>query len=132
MLVVDGVGVGVETGVDGVDVDGVGVGVGVTPEPSAEPLAQCAKAGVTFSSSPVALIVPVSVYSSCIAVISVKTAKVIVVPMFKIAAGLGLYDSLAGRRQLVMLPAAGHNDWLAQTDTRWWQQRIDFLLEAPP
>ena len=43
-----------------------------------------------------------------------------------------LHDALAGPSQLVLLPAAGHNDWLAQVDARWWQQRIDFLLGPPP
>lgn len=46
--------------------------------------------------------------------------------------GRALHDALAGPRQLVLLPAAGHNDWLAQVDARWWQQRIDFLLGPPP
>ncbi|HMO47287.1 MAG TPA: alpha/beta hydrolase [Rubrivivax sp.] len=46
--------------------------------------------------------------------------------------GQALHDALPGRKQRVLLPGAGHNDWPATTDAHWWQQRIDFLLGAPP
>jgi hypothetical protein len=29
-------------------------------------------------------------------------------------------------------PGAGHNDWPARVDAAWWQQGVDFLLDATP
>jgi len=45
--------------------------------------------------------------------------------------GRALYDALAQPKRLVVIEAAGHNDWLLRVDRSWWQQALDFLLPAP-
>jgi uncharacterized protein len=44
--------------------------------------------------------------------------------------GEALYNALAGPRQLKIVKAAGHNDWIGYVDDTWWREAIDFLL--PP
>ena len=42
--------------------------------------------------------------------------------------GEALYNSLAAPRQLRVLKAAEHNDWIGRVDDAWWQEAIGFLL----
>lgn len=43
---------------------------------------------------------------------------------------LALHEALSSPRKLVMVPAAGHNDWLERTGSAWWQQVMNFLDPA--
>jgi pimeloyl-ACP methyl ester carboxylesterase len=38
--------------------------------------------------------------------------------------GTSLYDTLKGPKHLVVIPAAGHNDWPDHVDARWWRDVI--------
>jgi len=42
--------------------------------------------------------------------------------------GKALYDALAGPRQLRVVSAAEHNDWIGYVDDDWWREAIGFLL----
>jgi fermentation-respiration switch protein FrsA (DUF1100 family) len=42
--------------------------------------------------------------------------------------GEALYNSLAEPRQLMVVKAAGHNDWIGRVDETWWREAISFLL----
>jgi len=42
--------------------------------------------------------------------------------------GKTLYKALAGPKHLMVVKAAGHNDWIGHVDDTWWQEAIDFLL----
>lgn len=42
--------------------------------------------------------------------------------------GEALYHSLAAPRQLMVVKAAEHNDWIGRVDETWWQEAIGFLL----
>ena len=44
--------------------------------------------------------------------------------------GRALHDALRGPRRLVVVGAAGHNDWTARVDAAWWQQAVDYLIGA--
>jgi uncharacterized protein len=44
--------------------------------------------------------------------------------------GEALYNSLAEPRQLVVVKAAEHNDWIERVDETWWGQAIGFLLTS--
>lgn len=43
--------------------------------------------------------------------------------------GEALFESLSGRKQLKIMPDAGHNDWVFHVDRDWWQEIIQFLLD---
>ena len=38
--------------------------------------------------------------------------------------GVALYESLQGPKHLMLIKAAGHNDWLDRVDAGWWQEAI--------
>jgi len=42
--------------------------------------------------------------------------------------GQALFDALPDPKRLLVVPSAGHNDWLERVDAAWWQQTVDFLL----
>ncbi|MDB5783050.1 alpha/beta hydrolase [Caballeronia mineralivorans] len=42
--------------------------------------------------------------------------------------GEALYNSLAEPRQLMVVKAAEHNDWIGRVDETWWREAISFLL----
>jgi fermentation-respiration switch protein FrsA (DUF1100 family) len=42
--------------------------------------------------------------------------------------GEALYASLAEPKQLKVVSAAEHNDWMGRVDEAWWQKTISFLL----
>ncbi|MBC8746622.1 MULTISPECIES: alpha/beta hydrolase [Paraburkholderia] len=42
--------------------------------------------------------------------------------------GEALYNSLAEPRQLIVVKAADHNDWIGHVNENWWRQATDFLL----
>ncbi|WP_233805596.1 alpha/beta hydrolase [Paraburkholderia sp. HP33-1] len=42
--------------------------------------------------------------------------------------GEALYNSLAEPRQLMVVKAAEHNDWIGRVDETWWREAIGFLL----
>ncbi|WP_341312663.1 alpha/beta hydrolase [Paraburkholderia sp. IMGN_8] len=42
--------------------------------------------------------------------------------------GEALYDALADPKQLMVVKAAEHNDWIGHVDDTWWQDAIGFLL----
>jgi fermentation-respiration switch protein FrsA (DUF1100 family) len=42
--------------------------------------------------------------------------------------GEALYHSLAEPRQLIVVKAAEHNDWMSRVDEFWWRKAVDFLL----
>lgn len=44
--------------------------------------------------------------------------------------GEALYNSLAVPRQLMVVKAAEHNDWIGRVDETWWQEAIGFLLAS--
>lgn len=44
--------------------------------------------------------------------------------------GRALHDALTGPRQLDVIPAAGHNDWVLRVDGAWWRRAVSFLLDA--
>jgi alpha-beta hydrolase superfamily lysophospholipase len=41
--------------------------------------------------------------------------------------GRRLFDLLAGRKKLWVLPGAGHNNWPAVVDSRWWSEVMRFV-----
>lgn len=41
-----------------------------------------------------------------------------------------LFDGLQGRKRLIELPAAEHNDWADHVSLSRWREMIDFLLDA--
>jgi pimeloyl-ACP methyl ester carboxylesterase len=41
--------------------------------------------------------------------------------------GRRLFDLLAGRKKLWVLPGAGHNNWPAVVDSRWWGEVMRFV-----
>jgi fermentation-respiration switch protein FrsA (DUF1100 family) len=45
--------------------------------------------------------------------------------------GEALYNALAGPRQLIVVKAAEHNDWIGRVDETWWREVISFLLTPP-
>jgi fermentation-respiration switch protein FrsA (DUF1100 family) len=45
--------------------------------------------------------------------------------------GTALYETLAGPKQLRVIPKADHNDWFFRVDGAWWQDSIGFLLTPP-
>ena len=45
--------------------------------------------------------------------------------------GKALYNSLAEPRQLMVVKAADHNDWIGRVDETWWREAIGFLLTPP-
>ncbi|WP_201762803.1 alpha/beta hydrolase [Paraburkholderia hospita] len=45
--------------------------------------------------------------------------------------GEALYNALAGPRQLIVVKAAEHNDWIGRVDETWWREAISFLLTPP-
>lgn len=42
--------------------------------------------------------------------------------------GEALHASLGEPRRLAVIDGAGHNDWTAHVDARWWRDALDFLL----
>jgi fermentation-respiration switch protein FrsA (DUF1100 family) len=44
--------------------------------------------------------------------------------------GRSLFDGLSEPKTLLMVPAAGHNDWPLRVDTGWWRGVIEPLLMA--
>ena len=38
--------------------------------------------------------------------------------------GITLYESPKGRKQLMSIKAADHNDWTDRVDASWWQEAI--------
>jgi uncharacterized protein len=42
--------------------------------------------------------------------------------------GEALYDALGGPKQLMIVKAAEHNDWIGRVDETWWREAIDFVL----
>jgi uncharacterized protein len=42
--------------------------------------------------------------------------------------GVALYEALAAPKRLMILKAAGHNDWPARVDKTWWREAITSLL----
>lgn len=42
--------------------------------------------------------------------------------------GIALHASLPPPKRLVTMEAAGHNDWPAKVDARWWQAAMAYLL----
>jgi fermentation-respiration switch protein FrsA (DUF1100 family) len=42
--------------------------------------------------------------------------------------GEALYNALAEPRQLKVVKAAEHNDWIGRVDNTWWREAIGFLL----
>lgn len=42
--------------------------------------------------------------------------------------GVALYEALADPKRLMVLKAAGHNDWPARVDDTWWREAITLLL----
>ena len=47
--------------------------------------------------------------------------------------GTSLHQALRGRKQLDVIAAAGHNDWLLHVDEAWWRKAVAFLLgDAAP
>ncbi|MBB5468522.1 hypothetical protein HDG32_004652 [Paraburkholderia sp. CI2] len=42
--------------------------------------------------------------------------------------GEAIYNSLAEPRQLMVVKAAEHNDWMGRVDETWWREAIGFLL----
>jgi uncharacterized protein len=58
--------------------------------------------------------------------VAVAERDSIVPPRF----GKALYDTLAEPRQLVVVQAAEHNDWIGHVDETWWRKAIGFLLDA--
>ena len=42
--------------------------------------------------------------------------------------GTALYEALPGPRRLVVIQAAGHNDWVEHVDDAWWRTATSFLL----
>jgi fermentation-respiration switch protein FrsA (DUF1100 family) len=44
--------------------------------------------------------------------------------------GEALYNSLAEPRQLIVVKAAEHNDWMGRVDETWWREAIGFLLAS--
>ena len=42
--------------------------------------------------------------------------------------GKALYNALPGPKQLMVVKAAEHNDWISHVDDAWWQEAIDILL----
>lgn len=42
--------------------------------------------------------------------------------------GKALYDALTGPKKLLVVKAAGHNDWIDHLDDAWWREAIGFLL----
>jgi fermentation-respiration switch protein FrsA (DUF1100 family) len=45
--------------------------------------------------------------------------------------GVALYTALADPRQLRVVKAAEHNDWVDHVDDTWWREAITFLLAQP-
>jgi fermentation-respiration switch protein FrsA (DUF1100 family) len=45
--------------------------------------------------------------------------------------GVALYKALADIRQLRVVKAAEHNDWVDHADDTWWREAISFLLAQP-
>ena len=61
-------------------------------------------------------------------VIVIAERDSIVPPQF----GRALHASLAGPKQLVVIPGSGHNDWPDRVDAAWWRKVIASALgEAP-
>lgn len=46
--------------------------------------------------------------------------------------GIALYDALKGPKHLMLIKAAGHNDWPERVDARWWQESISRALGEEP
>jgi alpha-beta hydrolase superfamily lysophospholipase len=44
--------------------------------------------------------------------------------------GLRLFERLSGRKQLWLLPGAGHNNWFASVDSAWWREVLRFASGA--
>ncbi len=42
--------------------------------------------------------------------------------------GKALFDTLAEPKRLIVIKAAGHNDWPGRVDERWWREALSFLL----
>jgi pimeloyl-ACP methyl ester carboxylesterase len=42
--------------------------------------------------------------------------------------GKALYNALPGPKQLIVVIAAEHNDWISHVDDAWWQEAINILL----
>ena len=42
--------------------------------------------------------------------------------------GIALYEALASPKRLTLFKGAGHNDWAASADDKWWREAITFLL----
>lgn len=45
--------------------------------------------------------------------------------------GVALYEALAYPKQLAVVKAAEHNDWVERVDDTWWRAAITFLLAQP-
>ncbi len=43
--------------------------------------------------------------------------------------GRALHDALAEPRRLVVIDAAGHNDWPGRVDEAWWRNATSFMLQ---
>ncbi len=56
--------------------------------------------------------------------VAVAAADRIVPPRF----GAALHEALPGPKRLVAIADAGHDDWPARVDARWWREAVDFLL----
>ncbi|MCW5639890.1 MAG: alpha/beta hydrolase, partial [Rubrivivax sp.] len=48
------------------------------------------------------------------------------------AFGRALADALPGRKRLLTIAGAGHNDWPDHVGARWWDDAIGWLLAPPP
>lgn len=44
--------------------------------------------------------------------------------------GEALHNALSGPKQLKIVEAAEHNDWIGHVDNSWWREAIGFLLAA--
>jgi uncharacterized protein len=44
--------------------------------------------------------------------------------------GQALYDGIGGRKAMLTVDAAGHNDWFDRVDAAWWK-RVGDLLDGP-
>jgi len=42
-----------------------------------------------------------------------------------------LYRSVSAKKARFLLESAGHNDWLAYVDSKWWEELIGFLTSDP-
>lgn len=46
--------------------------------------------------------------------------------------GIALHEGLGGRKRLVEIEAAGHNDWPGRVDAAWWRATLEAALGRAP